>query len=304
VSEPLFVDPDRLAQHAKPYEAAAQDWSRLHDTVADIQSRYNGAWGDDQLGNQFGPSFLEGMDSVVLRAKGVGDTLGYYGEGLVESGKIFGDAGDAADQSTQQYLLDSEYVGGQDAPDGARYFGVRAVEPEATPPGMVRGIMSIHEAEVPGERVMGARATFSDDGKPLEMRGERIQARPLGERIPAGAEPMLGERIQARPLGERIPAAAEPMLGERIPNDLPVGGFRSVHQEPQHDGIPAEPVVEGEPLLARRYAVEDEPALPKERLPADPSLPPEAGVQPAFYRSVSPFETLKLPVEPQPTESE
>jgi hypothetical protein len=63
-------------------------------------------------------------------------------------------------------------------------------------------------------------------------------------------------------------------------------------------------VVEGKPLLARRYAVEDEPALPKERLPADPSLPPEAGVQPAFYRSVSPFETLKLPVEPQPTESE
>jgi hypothetical protein len=77
-----------------------------------------------------------------------------------------------------------------------------------------------------------------------------------------------------------------------------------VHQEPQHDGIPAEPVVEGEPLLARRYAVEDKPALPKERLPADPSLPPEAGVQPAFYRSVSPFETPKLPVEPQPTESE
>ena len=175
MSEPLFVDPERLAQHARPYEAASQEWFGVQETVADIRARYNGAWGDDDLGNKFGPSFLEGMDTVALRAKGVGDNLLYYGEGLVENGRIYGDARDDADQTTRSLLLDSEYVGAYKAPDGAVYFGVNTVDDGQGQPPPYLGVVGSEEAEAPLEPMMAAR---------MMAQSERVPGQPvLSERL-------------------------------------------------------------------------------------------------------------------------
>jgi hypothetical protein len=154
--EPLYVDPERLAAHARPYEAAAHDWRRLRSRVADIRARYYGVWGDDDLGQKFGPSFVEGLDSVEARVEVVGTTLGYYGEGLVENGKIFGEARDDAEQSTYLLLVDSETVGGHEAPadpnaPARRFMVAEPAEGTTEQPVLRRALRVQGRLLVPGE---------------------------------------------------------------------------------------------------------------------------------------------------------
>ncbi|WKU05340.1 hypothetical protein [Micromonospora sp. HUAS LYJ1] len=111
MSEPLYVDPENLATYSRPYVAASQQWSQLADTVADLRARYQGVWGDDELGRQFGPSFVEGMDSIEQRVKTIGTTLTGHAEGLVESTRIFRDAREDADFVANTFRIQTEPIG-------------------------------------------------------------------------------------------------------------------------------------------------------------------------------------------------
>jgi len=225
VSEPLFVDPENLAQHARPYQAASHEWNGVRDTVAGIRNRYNGAWGDDDLGNNFGPSFLEGMDALEMRAGGVAETLNYYGEGLVENGRIFGDARDDADQTSHLFLLDTEYTGGYEAPPGAVYFGVESVQP------LQRATLFERARVVEGRPLVALRREQAPLLRGRLVEGRHLLARRLNAEI---SEPALPLRAMKRVRGEPI-LPLEPTHQSRF--------YRSVNplEAPE---LPVEPLAE------------------------------------------------------------
>ncbi|BCY13397.1 hypothetical protein [Actinoplanes sp. L3-i22] len=263
--EPLYVDPERLAAHARPYESASHDWARLKSRVTDIRARYAGVWGDDDLGRQFGPSFTEGLDSVEGRVNVVSTTLGYYSEGLVENGKIYGEAREDADQSTYLLLVDSEMVGGYEAP----------ADPNA-----------------PARRYMTPEGEGTE--RPLLRRAMTIQGRILtpaeeGEVTPL--RPMLASRRLAVE-GETYQPDEE---GQATPRLLARGKLLT----PDDELTPLKPA-----LLMRREAVADpgtaplEPLLPARReAVVEPETPLEPTRSHVFYRSVHPA-TPAIPAVP------
>ncbi|WP_436535572.1 hypothetical protein [Actinoplanes sp. HUAS TT8] len=264
--EPLYVDPERLAAHARPYESASHDWARLKSRVTDIRARYSGVWGDDDLGRQFGPSFTEGLDSVEGRVNVVSTTLGYYGEGLVENGKIYGDAREDADQSTYLLLVDSETVGGYEAP--------------ADPNAPARRFMTTE----------GATYTpVEGTERPLLRRAMTVQGRIL---TPAeeGEEAEAAPRHLAR--GRLLTPDEE---GETTPRHLVRGKLLT----PDEELTPLKPA-----LLMRREAVAEpgiaplEPLLPARREAViEPEVTPLEPTQShVFYRSVHPA-TPAVPAE-------
>ncbi|MET0491507.1 MAG: hypothetical protein ABW000_00105 [Actinoplanes sp.] len=286
MSEPLFVDPQRLAQYADPYEAAAQDWFQLQDTVGGIRARYNGAWGDDDLGNKFGPSFNEGMDSVEQRAKGVGDTLRYYGEGLVKTGKIFGDAGDSAEESAYQLLTDAEEVGGYDSPDGSRYFGIKSVnlqpseesaDEQNSPPFLAsRKPVDASEAGEKGERGFLARRAASEDGSVDQPAGEGNAPHSVlvaigmsARRLPTeGDLQSRQEYKEGQPL-QRIPA--DVLYGDRLPTEGDLQSRQEYKEGQPLQRIPAD-VLYGDRLPTEgnlQSRQEYKEGQPLQRIPAD-----------------------------------
>ena len=328
MSEPLYVDPERLARHARPYQAAAQEWVGVQLWVARIRDQYNGAWGDDDLGNKFGPSFLEGLDSVEGRAEGVATNLTYYGEGLVENGQIFGEARDDADQSSHMLLVDSEYVGGYEAPDGAVYFGVNAVDPLPAQPRLYQGVAISQKApvdgeqnETPGMRMPAFRSSMpvfvgirvSEPAEPL-LRGEAaegdgflpaqsthwqkaIPAEPLGEGEPG--EPMLAA-------GMRVHAGYAPLLHGRLPAGQEYGRLPA---DQEYGRLPADQKYGRLPADQKygRFPAEEPGEYPGLRTPALRServLPIEPLVEPGYYAGVEPFEAPVEALEPPPAVTE
>lgn len=142
MSEPLYVDPEAVTYQARPYTAAAAEWLALQATIAGIGLRYASAWGDDDLGQQFGPQFTQGLYQVEEGVTIIGDTLTYYGDGLTETGQIYGEARDEADETSHQYLVTVETTGepaptlpaAPVLPAGPLAFGVR-IEGERLTPG-------------------------------------------------------------------------------------------------------------------------------------------------------------------------
>ena len=127
MSDELFVDPEQLSFKARPYRVAASDWHGLGSTLDSIRSRYYGAWGDDDLGNKFGPSFDEGLVNVTESTKYVGDSLLFHGNGLSQSSEIYGEAGEDANETSRRYLLENEGIA---APKFVR--SVRPTEAQGT----------------------------------------------------------------------------------------------------------------------------------------------------------------------------
>jgi hypothetical protein len=287
--EPLYVDPERLAAHARPYESASHDWARLKSRVTDIRARYAGVWGDDDLGRQFGPSFLEGLDSVEGRVNVVSTTLGYYGEGLVENGRIYGEAREDADQSTYLLLVDSETVGGYAAPDDPNAPARPFMTPEGTTYAPVEGT----EQPLLRRGVISRGRTLTPDDE-----GETTPLKPLlaGRRVALRSEHVKGERVQ----GER--AEAEPVEGETYePGEEFQGTPRLLVRgrllTPDDETTPVRPA-----LRMRRGAVVErgttplDPLLPGRRgALAEPETTPLEPLQShVFYRSVHPA----TPVDP------
>ncbi|RZU53491.1 uncharacterized protein YukE [Krasilnikovia cinnamomea] len=115
----LAVDTEQLELLAGPYDHAAQRFHALGCQVERIKSRYANAWGNDDLGQQFGPAFVSGLEGLQRRVDILSRTLSYYGDGLRANGRTFREADDDARRITT--LLNSALAadGGADAPPGA-----------------------------------------------------------------------------------------------------------------------------------------------------------------------------------------
>jgi len=111
VPEPLYVDPELLKKLGDPWSDVGQEWIRLGGQLAMIKARYHGCWGDDDLGKKFGPEYLRAFAAIEEQLAATGETLTYYGDGLVTNGKIFAKARDVADDETGSFLASTEPFG-------------------------------------------------------------------------------------------------------------------------------------------------------------------------------------------------
>ena len=201
MSEPLYVDPEALSRLSRPYNAAAQDWLALKQHVADIKARYYGAWGDDDLGQQFGPQFTEGLNQIEERVNILGDTLNYYGDGLNESGLIYGEARDDAEQTSQQYLaVAEEACGPGQQPALSRKLAVQ--NQPATQEGYLQPALRMRGELMPA-RIAMRSVKPAEPGEPLQP----LQPTQSFRRSVIPAEPGI-EPLQPLQRMERIPAAA------------------------------------------------------------------------------------------------
>lgn len=107
----MYVDPEELRYKARPFELAAREWEEIGLSLDDIRVRCWAVWGGDDLGEKFRPSFDAGVDNVAQGVRGLGRTLMYHADGLVQNSELFGQARDDADQASYQYLTESDGLG-------------------------------------------------------------------------------------------------------------------------------------------------------------------------------------------------
>lgn len=310
MSEPLYVDPEELAAQSRPYEQASREWVRVQKWVGEIRDRYNGAWGDDDLGNKFGPDFLEGMDSVGGRAEGVAGTLTYYAEGLVENGRLFGDARDDADQTTHMLLTETETIGNYEAPAGAQYAGVKSVEGTVTAPLRRQAVRAVTPAERLEQQQQQPDEPLLERGQVMHARMALAPALVDGRRLTQYADQKEGLLAQPATQGELLqPTYSRSVVTAQIIEPA----------EPLRDGEPHLALMEAHvsvtvsvqaPVLKEDHVRGD--LAPGEVRPAEARLPlafqPHEGLphgvllplEPAqqVWRTAVPGESLELPAEP------
>jgi hypothetical protein len=224
MSDELFVDPEQLSFKARPYRVAASDWHGLGTTLDSIRSRYYGVWGDDDLGGKFGPSFDEGLVNVTESVKYVGDSLLFHGNGLFQSSEIYGEAGEDANETSRQYLVENESI-------AAPKF-VRSVRPaevvQGTPANLVQG-----------RRVEAPLAKVTPDNLVWAV---AIKA-PLAKVTPATPENLVrGRTVDGVTAESHVLPAETPYYGEPALRPTRENAVRL----PDDDTVPRQP---GEPLL-------------------------------------------------------
>ena len=258
MTEDLYADPEGIRNRSKPYAVAAQDWENLKTYVNGIRTRYHGAWGDDDLGNKFGPNFAEGMESIELGVGNLGETLLYYSEGLVESGQIYGDARDDADEATRAWLLETDQLG-HEAPKWATQQQplVEAQQPVLQRAVRAQGVLlqpgEVTEGQVFRRSVNPNEQTEGEPARPaFRMRALALRAEP-GEPLQP-LQPMMASRRLA--LAEEQPAL-QPMFASR---KLAIRGEE-----------PLEPLEPLQPAMTTELRLPGEPIQPLE--PLQPAIP-------------------------------
>ena len=92
----LWVDPEGVSSVGDSYAEHADHYKKYLAEIADMRIRYQGAWGNDDMGKAFSAKFLAGMDSLEGVVKGVLGGLEYTAEGLRGGGKSYREADDGA----------------------------------------------------------------------------------------------------------------------------------------------------------------------------------------------------------------
>jgi hypothetical protein len=229
MTEDLYADPEGIRSSAQPYAVAAQDWESLRAYVEGIRTRYYGAWGDDDLGNKFGPNFVVGLEAVEAGVGNLGKTLLYYSEGLVENGQIYGDARDDADEASYAWLAETDQLG-HSAPTWA---SKQAVTEEQQP--VFRRAMAVRAELLPGEVTEGQvfrRSVHANAGELTEgtttrpafrMRAVAMRAEP-GEPLQPTRGVLASRRLAVEGEAPLQPAfvARRRLVGEPIPGTEPL----------------------------------------------------------------------------------
>ncbi|MCM4083592.1 hypothetical protein [Paractinoplanes hotanensis] len=92
----VYVDPEGLKRTGEAYDEHAVRYSGLLAEVQGLRVSYHGAWGDDDMGREFGQTFLAGLDNVEAVLKGSHAQVRYASESLVESSDGYAKADDDA----------------------------------------------------------------------------------------------------------------------------------------------------------------------------------------------------------------
>ncbi|GAA2564467.1 hypothetical protein GCM10010435_41060 [Winogradskya consettensis] len=96
----LSVDPEALIGMAQPYHSAAEVFQQLEHRAQTMLARYQGAWGDDDIGAQVDQHYRQVLTMIADSAGSVRSDLVYHGDGLRTTGKVFAAANEHAEQSS------------------------------------------------------------------------------------------------------------------------------------------------------------------------------------------------------------
>ncbi|MEC3975213.1 hypothetical protein [Amycolatopsis sp. H20-H5] len=111
MSEPFWVDSDRLADGGREFDEQAKQVHRVYNSVADL-SIFDGSWGDDDAGNQFEKTYQDTKKTFVDGVLQVAAQFDGTSRGLVDLSRFAGDA-------EQNHVQLTEQLRDQQATDGS-----------------------------------------------------------------------------------------------------------------------------------------------------------------------------------------
>lgn len=200
----IYVDPDGVSASGDAYYAHARIYRRHLEHIEGLRSRYGGSWGDDEMGRQFGQSFLAAMDALERIVKSGVMLLEYTSDGHRTSARNYRTADEDARDAGLLLLRRSEedWVAPTLATAGAARGTLTS---GATPP--VPATLAtepdplMHSAGTPLEQPTASHLTpatpaLSGDG-PWDIPSARVNGEPLsdGRRLVAFAPPSDGGSI-------------------------------------------------------------------------------------------------------------
>ncbi|MFV2009104.1 MULTISPECIES: hypothetical protein [unclassified Micromonospora] len=99
VNGALWVDPEGVIWVSRSYDGHLAMFDGELRRLDGLRTRYSGAWGDDEIGNEFRKQFDQTMDVVEGIILGVRGTLEYAATGLRISGEGYQQAEDEANEA-------------------------------------------------------------------------------------------------------------------------------------------------------------------------------------------------------------
>jgi hypothetical protein len=98
----LYVNPEALQGLAGPYYSAGENYQHIGESYNALLPDFQEGFGKDDTGTRFYQQFIQAATELGLRVKNLEDAMTYCGEGLTQTGEIYGEAEDNAEQTAYE----------------------------------------------------------------------------------------------------------------------------------------------------------------------------------------------------------